>query len=102
MRWQILFEGKGFRCEMDDGYVCVGFFTARRVIADNATEAFCLARARLFGEEKVKMIKELSEQQLGREVTIVLKADTISRISWWCWWFGKHSKAFMYYADSDE
>jgi len=98
-RFQVRIEVNGLRVPVRDGEPLAGFFTDRRVLADDAGEAKDRAVEALKLEPKIKWLLETTERETGQEEGYVISATHVCEISWWRWRFGKFMKGLVLWSE---
>jgi hypothetical protein len=101
-RFLVTLHGSGFSVPVDDGDTIRGFFTIRRVLADNPQDAERKAIAALQKEERYRNLVETTEKQLGSRETCKVRLEDIGTLSWFRWHFSKYSPSFIFYLDEKD
>lgn len=86
---------------MDGDTIC-GFYTIRRVVADNPQDAERKAIAMLQQEERYLELVETTERELGSRDGCKVRQDGIGQLSWFRWLFTKYSPSFIFYSDDKD
>ncbi|MDX1681232.1 MAG: hypothetical protein R3242_10935 [Akkermansiaceae bacterium] len=98
--YQILFHGYGFKASLDkDLDPIVGFYTPRRVNADNPDEAYIKALELLKSEEQTK---SLISESVSNGANPKFEADEIYEVSFWERLIGRCPTGFIFYDDSED
>jgi len=98
--YQILFHGYGFKVARDgEPNSIAGFYTARRVQAENPDDAYLTALDLLRSEEKTKSLLDESAER-GAEPKF--EAEEIFEVSFWRRVFSRPPGGFVFYDDSEE
>jgi hypothetical protein len=98
-RYQVTLHGRGFHVPMEGDKPIIGFFTIRRVLADNAEEAKRLAIETLEQEKRYQELVEINAEVLGFRNSCSVCLDSIGHLSWFRWRFGRHSPSLILYQD---
>ena len=98
-RYQVLLHGSGFSVPTEDGDPIRGFYTSRRAMADTPRQAEERVIAALRQEEKFRWLANATEAS-GTSYSV--RADSISEVSWFRWYFSKVPKGFAFYTDEDQ
>ncbi|MBK1828583.1 hypothetical protein [Haloferula rosea] len=98
--YQILFHGHGFKVSIDgEPNSIAGFYTARRVQAQNPDDAYLAALKLLQSEQKTK---SLVDESVARGATPKFEAEDIFEVGFWRRLFSRPPIGFVFYDDSDE
>jgi hypothetical protein len=95
-RYQVTLHGRGFHVSVEGDKPIIGFFTIRRVRAENAEDAKRLAIETL---EQEKRYQDLTAQELGFRNSCSVSLDSIGQLSWLRWRFGRHSPSLIFYQE---
>jgi len=98
-RYQVTLHGRGFHVPVEGDKPIIGFFTVRRVIAENAQDAERLAIETLEQEERYQELVETTAKELGFRNSCSVRLDSIGYLSWIRWNFSRHSPSFIFYQD---
>ena len=98
--YQILFHAYGLKVSIDsEADSIAGFYTARRVRAENPDDAYLAALSILRSEEKTK---SLVDESLAKGAEPKFEAEEIFEVSFWRRLFSRPPVGFVFYDDSDE
>ena len=98
-RYQVTLHGRGFHIPMEGDKPIKGFFTVRRVLAENAEEAKRLAIETLEQERRYQELVEFTVMELGCRNSCSVHLESIGYLSWFRWRFGRHSPSLILYQD---
>ena len=101
-RFQVILHGTGFSVPVEDGKPIRGFFTIRRVLADNPEEAERRAIGTLEQEERYRGLVESTARELGSSAGCRVRLDSIGHLSWWRWRFTRYSPSFIFFSDDED
>jgi len=98
-RYQVTLHGQGSHVPIAGDKPIIGFFTIRRVLAENAEEAKRLAIETLEQEKRYQELVEITAEELGFKNSSSVCLDSIGHLSWFRWRFGRHSPSLILYQD---
>ncbi len=100
--FQVFLQGSGFLVPSEGGKPIRGFFTMRRVLADNLEEAERKAITIVQQTEVYRLLVETTERELGSREGCRLRIESIGQVSWWRWHFNRSSPGFIFYNDEEK
>jgi hypothetical protein len=100
-RFQVTLHGSGFSVPVEGDKPIRGFYTIRRVLADSSADAERSAIATLQQEEKYRSLVETTERESGSRDGCSIRLDSIGQLSWWRWYFTRHTASFIFYSDDE-
>jgi hypothetical protein len=99
-RFLVSFNGTGFSVPVEGGPPLSGFYTARRVLAENEKDAAQRAIAALQKEDRYRALLETTRQQPGSWIC-ALSVEDVQPLSWWRWHFTKCPASFIFYREEE-
>lgn len=100
-RFQVTLHGSGLSVPVEGHKPIRGFFTIRRVLADSPGDAERRAIATLEQEERYRELLKTTERELGSRDGYALRVESIGKLSWFRWYFSRHSPSFIFYEDDE-
>jgi hypothetical protein len=100
-RFLVSFNGTGFSVPVEGGPPLSGFYTVRRVLAENDEDAAQRALAALQKEERYRGMEEVTVQQTGSRETCAVHIEDLQPLSWWRWHFTKSPASFIFYREDE-
>lgn len=101
-RYQVLMHASGFSADVGTGKPVIGFYTARRVIADTEYKACRRAKEILWKEPRILELLEATRENLGSNDSCKVEVETCFEINWWDWMFKKYPGGLIFYSEEGE
>lgn len=97
-RYQVFLHVSGLSVPCEGHDPIQGFYTAKRVVANDDKEAERLAMEELMKEPKVQRFVSETKRALGNSDSCRVHVEECFQISWWRWTFTRTPRGLILYA----